>query len=222
MPVTASQAFWTTLRWSPFLDASGPGVVVVVVPDDGGGSTAYASSPGLTRLYCSRAIRSISASLWSFFACASRSAFCSPRTWSCFSACEIDERCARYVRVGNTAANRIPTSTTDTSSGHAARRNLTRSDDRSGRRGAHPTMPMVHSQARSPCQRPPTEVARGVAEVVLDAQQLVVLRDAIGSGRRAGLDLAAVGGDREVGDRRVLALARAVRHHRRVRRAGGE
>ena len=35
-------------------------------------------------------------------------------------------------------------------------------------------------------------------------------------GRRAGLDLAAVGGDGEVGDGRVLGLARPVRHDRGV------
>ena len=46
--------------------------------------------------------------------------------------------------------------------------------------------------------------------------ELVVLRDAIRAGGRAGLDLAAAGRDREVGDRHVLGLARAVRHHGRV------
>ena len=54
------------------------------------------------------------------------------------------------------------------------------------------------------------------AERLLDAQQLVVLRHAIRARRRAGLDLAAAGGDGEVGDRRVLGLARAVRHDRGV------
>ena len=36
------------------------------------------------------------------------------------------------------------------------------------------------------------------------------------AGGRAGLDLPAVGGDREVGDRGVLGLARAVAHHAAV------
>jgi GAF domain-containing protein len=49
-----------------------------------------------------------------------------------------------------------------------------------------------------------------------DAQELVVLRDAVGAARRAGLDLARVGGDREVGDEGVLGLARAVRDDRAV------
>jgi hypothetical protein len=53
----------------------------------------------------------------------------------------------------------------------------------------------------------------GVVEQLLDAQQLVVLGHAVGSGRGAGLDLAAVGGHGEVGDRGVLGLARAVAHH---------
>ena len=56
----------------------------------------------------------------------------------------------------------------------------------------------------------PPGVRRVGAERLLDAQQLVVLGDAIRARRRAGLDLAAAGGDGEVGDRRVLGLARAV------------
>ena len=42
------------------------------------------------------------------------------------------------------------------------------------------------------------------------------LHDAIGAARRAGLDLARAGADRQVGDRRVFGLARAVRDDRRV------
>src|ERR1019366_6013237 len=53
---------------------------------------------------------------------------------------------------------------------------------------------------------------RGVAEIALDAQQLVVLRDAIGAARAAGLDLARVRGDREIGDERVLGLAASMRN----------
>src|ERR1019366_819866 len=41
---------------------------------------------------------------------------------------------------------------------------------------------------------------RGVAEIALDAQQLIVLRDTIGAARAAGLDLARVRRDSEVGD----------------------
>src|SRR6478735_10089396 len=53
----------------------------------------------------------------------------------------------------------------------------------------------------------PAGVARGVVELLLDAEQLVVLGDALRAGRGTGLDLTAVGRDREVGDRRVLGLA---------------
>ena len=65
-----------------------------------------------------------------------------------------------------------------------------------------------------------TGVARGVVQLLLDAQQLVVLRHPLAAGRRAGLDLAAVGGDGEVGDRGVLGLAGAVAHHAAVAGCG--
>src|SRR5579862_8332014 len=54
-------------------------------------------------------------------------------------------------------------------------------------------------------------ILRFVAQPGLDAQELVVLRDAVGAARRAGLDLAGVGGNCEVGDEGVLRLAAAVR-----------
>src|SRR5690606_25707030 len=52
-----------------------------------------------------------------------------------------------------------------------------------------------------------------VAELFFDAQELVVLGHAVRARQRAGLDLAAVGGDRQVGDGGVFGLARAVAHH---------
>src|SRR5689334_16125449 len=52
----------------------------------------------------------------------------------------------------------------------------------------------------------------GVAQLFLDAQQLVVLGDALGTRQRAGLDLQRVGGDRDIGDGGVLGLARTVRN----------
>src|SRR5690606_36592610 len=61
-----------------------------------------------------------------------------------------------------------------------------------------------------------TGVDRRVVELLLDAQELVVLGHALGPGGGAGLDLAAVGGHRQVGDRHVLGLARAVAHHAAV------
>ena len=50
----------------------------------------------------------------------------------------------------------------------------------------------------------------GRAQALFDAQQLVVLGDAIGAAGRAGLDLARVGGHREVRDERIFGLAGAV------------
>src|SRR5471030_1567188 len=52
---------------------------------------------------------------------------------------------------------------------------------------------------------------RRVAEVALDAQQLIVLRDAVGAAGASGFDLAGVGRYREVGDERVFRFATAVR-----------
>ena len=54
-------------------------------------------------------------------------------------------------------------------------------------------------------------VARRVAELALDAEQPVVLGDALGARRRPGLDLAGPHRDDQVGDRGVLGLAGAVR-----------
>ncbi len=55
-----------------------------------------------------------------------------------------------------------------------------------------------------------TPIPRIGAERVLNPQQLVVLRHPICSRRRARLDLPRVGRDRNVGDRRILRLTRAV------------
>jgi len=70
-----------------------------------------------------------------------------------------------------------------------------------GRRGT--------SSSRQPGRR--TGVPSRLVELLLDAQQLVVLGDSLGTGRRARLDLPGVGGHRQVGDGGVLRLARAVR-----------
>src|SRR5574340_1770407 len=62
-------------------------------------------------------------------------------------------------------------------------------------------------------ERIASRVARRVAEFFLNAQQLVVLRHAIGTRQRAGLDLHHVGAHRQIGDGGILGLAGAVRHH---------
>src|SRR5450756_2017464 len=59
-------------------------------------------------------------------------------------------------------------------------------------------------------------VHRGVVQLLLDAEQLVVLVDALAAGRRTGLELAGVGGYGEVRDGDVLGLATTVRDHRGV------
>src|SRR5215208_5752050 len=59
----------------------------------------------------------------------------------------------------------------------------------------------------------PAGVACGAAQLLLDAQQAVVLGDALAAGGSARLELAGVGGDDEVGDGGVLRLAGAVADH---------
>src|SRR6218665_3898344 len=51
------------------------------------------------------------------------------------------------------------------------------------------------------------------AQILFDAQQLVVLGDAVGAAQRTGVDLAGVGAHGDVGNGAVLGLARAVRDH---------
>src|SRR5207244_7184743 len=46
--------------------------------------------------------------------------------------------------------------------------------------------------------------------------QLVVFRQPVGARQGAGLDLAGIGGDREIGDRRILGFAGAVRENHTV------
>ena len=63
----------------------------------------------------------------------------------------------------------------------------------------------------------PTEIGaegRHRAELLFDAQEPVVLGHPLRARRRAGLDLSAAAGDRQVGDERIFGLARAVRDHR--------
>src|SRR5438094_10167528 len=55
----------------------------------------------------------------------------------------------------------------------------------------------------------PPRILGMLAELFLDPQELVVLRDAVAARRRASRDLPRVRRDREVGDRRVLGLGGA-------------
>src|SRR5690348_6875224 len=65
-------------------------------------------------------------------------------------------------------------------------------------------------------ERPPAGVHRLVTKLLLDPEQLVVLRDPVAPRGRTRLDLAGAECDGEIGDRRVLRLARAVGHDGRV------
>ena len=60
-----------------------------------------------------------------------------------------------------------------------------------------------------------------VLQVLLDAQELVVLGQAVRAAQGAGLDLAGVHGHGQIGDEGVLGLARAVGDHRGVGRLLG-
>src|ERR1700732_1644698 len=52
--------------------------------------------------------------------------------------------------------------------------------------------------------------ASGGAEFLFNAQQLIVLGDAVGAAGGAGFDLASGGGDGEIGDEGILGFAGAV------------
>ena len=122
--------------------------------------------------------------------------------------------CVPCEKLSRTAS--IPASTSARSRLARRRAGPDRRDDL---RPASVRAPSDSSVAVSACargKRGPARVHRPLAELLLDPQQLVVLRDAVGARRRAGLDLAGADRDGEVGDRRVLGLARAVRDHRRV------
>src|ERR1035438_10430149 len=65
-------------------------------------------------------------------------------------------------------------------------------------------IPWNSTRKSKPPQKPLTTRLQGFAagvfrlraELFLDAQQLIVFRGAVGAGKRAGLDLPAIGGDR--------------------------
>ena len=56
-------------------------------------------------------------------------------------------------------------------------------------------------------QRRSTVEASGLAELFLDAQELIVLSDAVSAAGRTGFDLAGGGGDGEVGDESIFGFA---------------
>src|SRR5438105_393779 len=64
-----------------------------------------------------------------------------------------------------------------------------------------------------PRQNGPPRIDRILPEELLDAQQLIVLRQSVAAAQRAGLDLAAVGRNGNVSDGRVLGFAGTMAQH---------
>lgn len=62
----------------------------------------------------------------------------------------------------------------------------------------------------SACQRCAPGEAGLCTQFALDADDLIVFGQSVGTGKRTGLDLPAVSGDREIGYGGVLCLAGAV------------
>src|SRR5882762_10700015 len=67
----------------------------------------------------------------------------------------------------------------------------------------------------------PAGELRPRAELLFDAQKLIVLSDAVGAAGRSSLDLTGACGHYQVGDERVFGLARPVRNDGRVTRIRG-
>ena len=59
-------------------------------------------------------------------------------------------------------------------------------------------------------------VLSGVLQLFLDAEQLIVLGNAVGTAGSARLNLARIAGNREVGDGSVLGLTGTMRHNARI------
>src|SRR4029079_12041318 len=74
------------------------------------------------------------------------------------------------------------------------------------------------SDGRSDAIERATRKLAGAPELLFDAEELVVLRDPVRTTGRPGLDLPCPGGDGEIGDERILGLARSVRDHRQISR----
>src|SRR5262245_50722136 len=74
----------------------------------------------------------------------------------------------------------------------------------------------LSSRSATGAQRGPAGIGGARAEFFFDAQELVVFRGSVGTGERSGLDLSAIGGNGEIGDRGILRLAGAVGHDRAI------
>jgi hypothetical protein len=56
--------------------------------------------------------------------------------------------------------------------------------------------------------------ACGAAEILFEAQELIVFGDAIRARQRSGFDLSGIGRNREIGNERILSFAGAMRDDR--------
>src|SRR5580704_9849905 len=150
------------------------------------------------------------ASLRFFFSCA-RAASCLCNDDSCASLAVRLERWWRSELAGNQAKRTTAEMTTDPSSIRRAR--AAGPADASRRTGpSRPAARLPPAMPGAPLAREggaPWEAGR-FAQILLDAEQLVVLGHAVRTGRRAGLDLPRVHRHDQVGDGRVLGLARTV------------
>src|SRR3954453_11246386 len=106
--------------------------------------------------------------------------------------------------------------------GRMLRWTCSRRDPRRGRSCGVRRVGILATSALVPREGGPTRIASGVVELLLDAQELVVLGHPLRAGRCTGLDLATIRGHREVGDGGVLGLARPVAHHAAEAAAVGE
>src|SRR5579885_2606242 len=146
----------------------------------------------------------ISASAFCSSDCTSRTARATSACWSCVP-------CEKFIRNASTPAS-------------TSVRSESREDDagpmvatifvlRGSTDITRSVAACANASAACPRERVPARIDRLRPQLLLDAEELVVLRDAVGARRRAGLDLAGAERDGEVSDRRVLRLAGAVRHH---------
>src|SRR5215510_6382310 len=65
-------------------------------------------------------------------------------------------------------------------------------------------------------QRAQAQKSRGISQLFLNSQKLVVFGNAIGARSRSGLDLSCTSRDCQIGDERVFGLSRTMRNHARI------
>src|SRR6185295_4797801 len=122
---------------------------------------------------------------------------------------------ANSNRVGSTLPKTTPAANASSSTTSVGRSQPARRVRRDGSTESRLGASKVRAGAAASAADGERSIDGAFSELLLDSQEAVVLRDAFAAAQRAGLDLSAADGDGEIGDRRVLGLARAVRHHLR-------